>query len=69
MDHAECLENLEKVLRTREKLIHGREKGAVARGFHLTIDGMHLNTAGAAIVAHAILDKIRSKFPFAFGVA
>ncbi len=45
------------------------EKKAIARGLHFTIDGVHLNTAGAGIVAHAILEKIRLEFPFAFCVA
>lgn len=45
------------------------EKRAFARGLHFTIDGVHLNTAGAGMVAQAILEKIRSDFPFPVCVA
>jgi lysophospholipase L1-like esterase len=40
------------------------EKRAFAKGLHFTIDGVHLNTTGACMVAQAIQDKIRSDFPF-----
>jgi len=45
------------------------ENRAVSRGLHFTIDGVHLNTAGASIVALAIQEKMRSEFPFAFCAA
>jgi lysophospholipase L1-like esterase len=37
------------------------EKKASERGLHFTIDGVHLNTAGAEKVAGILLEKIRSK--------
>ena len=39
------------------------EKRASARGLHFTIDGVHLNTAGAEEVARAVTEKILSEFP------
>lgn len=43
------------------------EKKATERGLHYTIDGVHLNKAGAEKVADVLLEKIRSKFRFAVG--
>ena len=48
-------------LKTPEDLEHR----ASERGLHFTIDGVHLNTAGAEEVARIILDKIESQIPFA----
>ena len=36
-------------------------KKALERGLHFTIDGVHLNKAGAEMVADLLLEKIRSK--------
>lgn len=43
------------------------EKTATKRGLRFTIDGVHLNNAGAEKVAAILLEKIRSKFPFVVG--
>jgi lysophospholipase L1-like esterase len=43
------------------------EKKATERGLHYTIDGVHLNKAGAEKVANVLLEKIHSKFRFAVG--
>lgn len=48
-------------IKTPEEL----EKKAAERGLHFTIDGVHLNKTGAEKVASVLLEKIRSKFPFA----
>jgi lysophospholipase L1-like esterase len=40
---------------------------ATERGLHYTIDGIHLNKAGAEKVADVLLEKIHSKFRFAVG--
>jgi lysophospholipase L1-like esterase len=45
-------------IKTPEEL----EKKALERGLHFTIDGVHLNKAGAEIVADVLLEKIHSKF-------
>lgn len=51
------------VVKKPEKL----EKEALERGLHFTIDGLHLNKAGAEKVADVLLEKIHSKFRFAVG--
>jgi len=43
------------------------EKKALERGLHFTMDGVHLNKAGAEKVADVLLEKIHSKFRFAVG--
>jgi hypothetical protein len=43
------------------------EKKATERGLHFTIDGVHLNRAGAEKVANVLLEKIHSKLRFAVG--
>lgn len=51
------------LLRDKEEM----EKTATKRGLLFTIDGIHLNNAGAEKVAEILLEKIRSKFPFVIG--
>jgi lysophospholipase L1-like esterase len=41
------------------------EKKALERGLHFTIDGVHLNRAGAERIADVLLEKIRSKLQLA----
>jgi lysophospholipase L1-like esterase len=43
------------ILRTDEQ-IDGK---ATERGLHLTLDGVHLNSAGARLVADALVEVIR----------
>lgn len=43
------------------------EKKALERGLHFTMDGVHLNKAGAENVADVLLEKIHSKFRFTVG--
>ncbi|UCE42526.1 MAG: SGNH/GDSL hydrolase family protein [Candidatus Aminicenantes bacterium] len=43
------------------------EKKAAKRGLHFTIDGVHLNRAGAEKVADVLLEKVRSKLRFIDG--
>jgi lysophospholipase L1-like esterase len=45
------------------------EKMASERGLHFTIDGVHLNKAGAHKVAEVFLEKIHSKLPLVAGNA
>ncbi len=42
-------------------------KVATERGFHYTIDGVHLNRAGAEMVADVLLGRIRSKLKLIAG--
>lgn len=45
------------------------EKKALERGLHFTIDGVHLNRAGAEMVAEVLWEKIRSKLQLAVNEA
>jgi lysophospholipase L1-like esterase len=43
------------ILRTDEEI----DRKATERGLHLTLDGVHLNSAGAGLVAEAFAEAIR----------